>query len=96
MVKKQKSNNKQKKGGDNCFQYALTVALGYEKIGDHPERICNIRPFITKCNWEYIDFPSHQKDWKKFEQNNKTIALNILNVLRNTKQIRLAYKSKQF
>ena len=43
---------------------------------------------------EGIEFPSHSKDWKKFEQNNKTIALNILFVPYNTKQIRLAYKSK--
>ena len=33
-------------------------------------------------------------DWKKFEQNNKTITLNILFVPHNTKTIRLAYKSK--
>ena len=41
-----------------------------------------------------IEFPSHSKDWKKFEQNNKTIALNILFVPYNTKQIRPAYISK--
>ena len=34
------------------------------------------------------------KDWKKFEQNNKTIALNILFVPCNTKQIKSAYISK--
>ena len=39
-------------------------------------------------------FLSHQKDWKKFEENNKSISLNILYVSHNTKQIRLAYKSK--
>ena len=33
-------------------------------------------------------------NWKKFEQNNKTIALNILFVPHDTKTIRLAYKSK--
>ena len=33
-------------------------------------------------------------DQKKFEQNDKTIALNILFVPRNTKTIRIAYKSK--
>ena len=33
-------------------------------------------------------------DQKKFEQNNKTIALNILFAPRNTKTIRIAYKSK--
>ena len=41
-----------------------------------------------------IDFPSHKKDWKKFESNNKSIALNILYVPHNTKEIRHAYKSK--
>ena len=34
------------------------------------------------------------KDWKKFERNNKTIALNILYVPPDTKTINLAYKSK--
>ena len=38
--------------------------------------------------------PSHQKDWKKSELNNKAIALNTLFVLYNTEKIRLAYKSK--
>ena len=31
---------------------------------------------------------NHSNDWKKFEQNNKTVALNILYVPYNTKQIR--------
>ena len=33
-------------------------------------------------------------DWKKFEQNNKKIALNILFVPCNTEEIRITYKSK--
>ena len=41
-----------------------------------------------------IDFPSDSKDWKKFEQNNKTIALNILYVPYNTEDIWVACKSK--
>ena len=41
-----------------------------------------------------MDIPSNKKDWKKFEQNNKKIALNVLIVSHNTKQIKLAYKSK--
>ena len=42
----------------------------------------------------YIEFPSHKKDWKKFEQNNKTITLNILFVPHNTEKISIWYKSK--
>ena len=35
-----------------------------------------------------------QKDWKKFEQNNETIAHNVLFVPHNTETIRVAYRSK--
>ena len=40
-----------------------------------------------------MEFPSHSKDWRKFECNNKIVALNTLYVTYNTKQIRQAYIS---
>ena len=40
------------------------------------------------------EFPSHSKDWRKFECNNKAIALNILYVPYNKEQIKQAYISK--
>ena len=61
---------------------------------DHPERISKLKPFIKNYNWKDIEFPSCSKDWKKFDQNNNTIALNILYVPYNTKQIRPVYISK--
>ena len=83
------------KNKDNkCFQYSITVALNHQNIENHPERISNIKPFIDKYNWKGIDFPAGIKDWKKFERNNKTIALNILYVPHNTKKINLVCKSK--
>ena len=83
------------KNKDNkCFQYSITVALNHQNIENHPERISNIKPFIDQYNWEGIDFPSGIKDWKKFERNNKTIALDILFIPRNTKTINLACKLK--
>ena len=79
------------KNKDNeCFKYAITVALNHEKIEKNPQRISKIKPFIDNYNWKDIEFPSHSKDWKKFEQNNKIIALNILFVQHNTKQVRPA------
>ena len=88
MVKKQKTTiNPQNKKDDRCFQYAVTVALNHEQIKDHPKRISKIKPFIDQYNWKEIDFPSHGKDWKKFESNNKSIALNILYVPHNTEKI---------
>ena len=68
--------------------------MNYEQIKDHPDRISNIKPFIDKYNWKEIDLPSHSKDWKKLELNNKSIALNILYAPHNTEKIRHAYKSK--
>ena len=41
-----------------------------------------------------INFLSRKEDWKKFELNNKLIALNILYVPYNTEEVRHAYKSK--
>ena len=83
------------KNKDNkCFQYSITVALNHQNIENHPERISNIKPFIDQYNWEGIDFPAGIKDWKKFERNNKKIALNIFFIPHNAKAINLAYKSK--
>ena len=81
------------KNKDKCFQYSITVALNHQKIGNNAERISNIKPFIDNYNWKGIDFPAGVKDWEKFEKN-KEIALNILYTLPNTKEIKLAYKSK--
>ena len=83
------------KSKDNkCFQYAITAALSHQKIENHPERISYIKPFIDQYNWKAIDFAARIKDWKKFEQNNTTIVLNIIYVPLNTKTLNLAYKSK--
>ena len=68
------------------------MALNYEQIESHLERLSKIKPFIDKYNWKDINFPSHKKDWKKLESNNKTIALNVLYVPYNIKEIRCAYK----
>ena len=43
-----------------------------------------MKPFINQYNWKGIEFPSHQKDWKKFEKNNKSISFNILYIKHNT------------
>ena len=37
-----------------------------------------LKPYIDKYNWKDLKFPPDKEDWKKFEQNNKEIALNVL------------------
>ena len=93
-IKDKKSTINPKNNDYKCFQYAVTVALNHNKIKNHPQRVSKIKPFIDQYNWSDIDFPSTSKDWKKFELNNESIALNILYVPHKTGKIHLAYKSK--
>ena len=60
-----------------CFKYAITVALNHQNTENHPQRISKIKPFISKYNWKDRSLPAGPHDWKKVEQDNKTIALNI-------------------
>ena len=54
------------------------IALKYEEIKKDPQRITKIKLFINKYNWEGIHFSSEKADWKRFDKNNVTIALNAL------------------
>ena len=92
-LKDTKSTINRKNNDHKCFQYAATLAINFNNINNHPEKISKISPFIDQYNWKDIDFPTTNKDWKKFELNNK-VALNILYILHNTKKIQLAYRSK--
>ena len=81
----------------NCCIKSYIYIYIYIYIEHNSERILNIEPFIDQYNWEGIDFPMHQNgqekceepknimeiDWKKFEQNNKATALNMLHVPHN-------------
>ena len=92
--KKKKATINTKNNDNNCFQYALTVALNYQSIKKDLQRISKIKLFINQYNWKEVDLLSEQKDWKMFELNNRLVALNILFMPYNTEKIRLAYKSK--
>ena len=79
---------------DNCFKNALNDALDYRSIKKDLQQIPKLKPYINQCNWKGIKFASDKEDWKKFEENNKEIALNILFVPHNKKEIEPAYISK--
>ena len=68
-----------KNNDDECFHYAVTVALNHEK---------NVK------DWKGINFPSYVKDWKKFESNNKSIARIVLFIENDKDEIKQAYVSK--
>ena len=79
-LKDKKCTINQKNNDKKCFQYATTLALNFNKIDKHPQRISKIKPFIDNYNWNDINFPTAKKDWNRFELNNKDVALDILYV----------------
>ena len=83
-IKHKKATINPQNKDNECFKYAITVALNHERIKKDSKNIKN-KHFVDQYNWKDIEIPSHSKDWKKFEQNNKAIALNILFVQHNTK-----------
>ena len=52
--------------------------MNHEETKKDLERMTKIKAFINKYNWEVINFPSKKDDWKNFDKNNVTIALNVL------------------
>ena len=79
---------------DNSFQNALDDELHYQTIKTNPERRSKLKPYINKYNWEGIESLAGPKEWKKYEGNNKTIAVDILFITHNAKTIRVAYRSE--
>ena len=89
-LKNKKETINLKNNDNKCFQYALTLTLNCEQIKKDPQRISKIKHVIDQYNWKEISFSSHQKDWKKFESNNKTLALNILYVPHNIEDMHIS------
>ena len=51
-LKDKKCTVNQKNNDNKCFQYAKTLALNFNKIDKHPQRISRIKPFIENYKLE--------------------------------------------
>ena len=60
-----------------CFKWAVIAAMKWKDIGDHPERISNLRRYDDDFDWDGIKFPASIRDIKRFESRNE-ITINIL------------------
>ena len=49
---------------------------------------------LKKVKHEDKDFSLQQRDWENFEQNNESIALNILFLSQDSEEITLVYRSE--
>ena len=81
--------NPKNENDDECLQWSIICALNYNEITKKEFEI-----IFEKIKQEDKNFSSHKKDWKYFEQNNKSIALNILFSSKDSEQITLLYESK--
>ena len=48
---------------NNDFQNALDDALNYQTIEKDPQKISKLKPYISKYDWEEIDFPAGSNKW---------------------------------
>ena len=85
IASKKATINPKNEKDNECFKWSIISGLNY-KINDKYLK-------IEKLKRVDIDLSSHQRDWEKFEQENNSIALNVLFVSYNSEEIKLAYKS---
>ena len=85
-IASKKATINQKNGKDNeCFKRSIIAGLNYNKIKDKElKKLLKFRRFD-------IDFSLYQRDWKEFEQENNSIALNILFLSYNSEEVKLVY-----
>ena len=81
--------NPKNENDDECLRWSIICALNYNEI--MKKEFENI---FKKIKHEDKDFSSHQGDWENFEQNNESIALNVLFSSQDSEEITLVYKSE--
>ena len=87
IASKKTTTNPKNEKGNKCFQWSIISGLNYNKIKEKEfKKLLKFRRVDT-------DFSLHQRDWEEFEQENTSIALNILFVSHNSEEVKLAYKS---
>ena len=72
IVSKGATINLKNEKDNKCFQYSITSALNCNKT---KKIYCR---YIEKLKRVNIDFSSYSRDWKEFEQNNTSVALNVI------------------
>ena len=71
------------------LRWSTISALNYNKIMKK-----EFEKIFKKFKHENKDFSSQQRDWENFEQNNMSVALNVLSTSKHSEEITLVYKSE--
>ena len=87
IASKKATINPKNEKDNKCFQWSIIAGLNYNKIKEKELKK------ILKFKRVDTDFSSYQRECEEFEQNNNSVALNILFVPHNSEEVKLAYKS---
>ena len=86
IASKKATKNPKNEKDNKCFQWAIIAGLNYNIIKEKElKKLLNFKRVET-------DFSSHQRYWENFEQEDNSIAINVLFVSHNSEEIKLAYK----
>ena len=87
LVNKGATINPKNQKDNKCFQWSIISGLNYNKIKEK-----NLKK-ILKLKMTDTNFSLNRDDWENFEQNNTSVALNVLFASYDSEEIKLAYKS---
>ena len=89
LANKKGTINPKNENNNECLWWSTIWALNYNEI--MKKKFENI---FKKTKHEDRDFSSQKRDWGNFEENNESVALNVLFSSQNSKEITLVYKSE--
>ena len=77
-IKRKKAVINPQNKDEQCFKWAVIVALHHEEIKHHSERVSLLEPYENQYNRERLEIPVQPNKIDKFEKNNPGIAVNVL------------------
>ena len=82
-----------KNADQECFKWAVLVALRWEEINNNPERVSKLKRFEAEFDWTRTGFSVSFRDIKVFEFRNQ-ISINVLAI--EERQIYICRKGDNF
>ena len=83
IASKKATINPKNEKDNKCFQWSIIAGLNYNIIKEKELKK------LLKFKRVDIDLSSHQRYWENFEQENNSIAINVLFVSHNSEEIKL-------
>ena len=80
IASKKATINPKNEKDNECFKWSIIAGLNYNKIKEKELKK------LLKFRRVDINFSPYQRDWEEFEQENTSIALNILFVSQDSEE----------